>query len=157
MKITKITATRKIHFFTDAKAEENLTLNCYSPVYKSEKIIYSTTLKCIGGQYECERFVDDYDLITSRFELTDSYGNLIAGKKYVEDINISRRDFDYPTPATKKGLQVVSVPDALHLGVKHAALNVNIGDFIMLCAEKDNTIEFKYNGKVFFQQKDRRK
>ena len=153
MKITKITATRRIHFFTDAKAEGKLTVLCYSPVYKSEKIIYKTTLRYMGGQYECERFVGDQDLITSRFEVIDPNGNIVAGKKYVEDINNFGRDFDYPTPGTKKGLQVVSVPDALHLGVKHAALNVNLGDFIMLRQEEDNTIEFKYNGKTYFFNK----
>lgn len=153
MKITRITATRKIHFFTDAKAEGKLTLTCLSPAYGSEKIIHTTELKYKVGQYECERFIGECDLITSRFIVSDASGNEIEGKKYVEDINNSQRDYDYPTPGTKKGLQVVSVPDALHLGVKHAALNVNLGDFIMLRDEDGSAIEFTYNGKKYYFNK----
>ena len=153
MKITKITATRRIHFFTDSKAEGKLILTCFSPVYKGEHIVHTVELKYNGGQYECERFVGEYDLLTSKLVVTDSDGNVVEGKKYVEDINTSTRYFDYPTPSTKKGLQVVSVPDALHLGVKHAALNVNQGDFIMLCPEEDNTIEFRYSGKTYYFNK----
>ena len=153
MKITKITATSRLHFFSDARAEGKLKLRCFSPAYKSEKLIHETELKYKVGQYECERFVAGYDLITSRFEIVDSYGNVIEGKKYVEEINRFKRDFDYPNPGTKKGLQVVSVPDALHLGVKHAALNVNQGDFVMLSPEEENTIEFKYNGKIYYFNK----
>ena len=35
----------------------------------------------------------------------------------------------FPAVASKKGLQVQMVDDALALGVKHAALNVNLGTF----------------------------
>lgn len=36
----------------------------------------------------------------------------------------------YPQPATRKGLQVQMVDDALSLGIGHAALNFNLGDLI---------------------------
>jgi hypothetical protein len=36
----------------------------------------------------------------------------------------------YPSPDSKKGLQVEIVDDALALGVKHAALNVNLSDLV---------------------------
>ena len=36
----------------------------------------------------------------------------------------------FPTPASKKGLQVQMVDDALSLGVKHAALNFNLAQLV---------------------------
>src|SRR5688572_11605986 len=36
----------------------------------------------------------------------------------------------FPTPSSKKGLQVQMVDDALALGVKHAALNVNLAQLL---------------------------
>jgi hypothetical protein len=39
---------------------------------------------------------------------------------------VSRYNEPYPTAASKKGLQVEMVDDALALGVKHAALNINL-------------------------------
>ena len=42
----------------------------------------------------------------------------------------SRYSWPFPTAASKKGLQVQMVDDALALGVKHAALNFNFGQFL---------------------------
>jgi hypothetical protein len=42
----------------------------------------------------------------------------------------SRYNEPYPTAASKKGLQVETVDDALALGVKHAALNFNLAQLI---------------------------
>ena len=42
----------------------------------------------------------------------------------------SRYNEPYPTSASKKGLQVELVEDALALGVKHAALNFNLAQMI---------------------------
>lgn len=36
----------------------------------------------------------------------------------------------FPTPTSKKGLQVQMVDDALALGVKHAALNFNLAQLV---------------------------
>ena len=107
MEITKISATSKILFYTDSKADGPLNLTCFSPAYKSNRVVHTVELEYSGCQYECERFVGEYDIVTSRFVVTDADGNVIGGKKYVEDINISNRDFDYPTPSTKKCLQVL--------------------------------------------------
>jgi len=42
----------------------------------------------------------------------------------------SRDTETYPAAASKKGLQVETVEDALALGVKHAALNFNLAQLI---------------------------
>ncbi len=41
----------------------------------------------------------------------------------------------FPNPGTKKGLQVRMVPDALALGIRHAALNVSLGELFSLREE----------------------
>ena len=43
----------------------------------------------------------------------------------------SRYNESYPATASKKGLQVEMVDDALALGVKHAALNFNLSTKLM--------------------------
>jgi hypothetical protein len=61
---------------------------------------------------------------------------------------VSRYVEDYPSAASKKGLQVELVDDALKLGIKHAALNLN------LCAlvdpsDKPEGLPFDYEGKTY--------
>ena len=51
----------------------------------------------------------------------------------------------FPTPPSKKGLQVQMVDDALALGVRHAAVNVSLGALFHL-AEKPGGIRFTYEG-----------
>ena len=87
-----------------------------------------------------------------------SYGvqvddELLEGKQYVEAITASERSFPYPVVDTKKGLQVVDYADARELGVRHSAINVNEGDFLMLTPEEGNTIFFEYEGRTFYFRK----
>lgn len=84
-----------------------------------------------------------------------SYGvqvqdELLEGKQYVEVITDSLRDFPYPVVDTKKGLQVSDYVDARELGVKHSAINVNQGDFLMPAFVEGDTLEFPYEGRTFF-------
>ncbi|HEV8541822.1 MAG TPA: DUF5722 domain-containing protein [Verrucomicrobiae bacterium] len=53
----------------------------------------------------------------------------------------------FPTPASKKGLQVQMVDDALALGVRHAALNVNFGQLLTF---ETNNIHARYRGADFW-------
>jgi hypothetical protein len=55
----------------------------------------------------------------------------------------------YPTPASKKGLQVQMVDDALALGVKHAALNCDLPQFVDLIGKPDS-IPFPFEGHDYF-------
>lgn len=87
-----------------------------------------------------------------------SYGvqvgdELLEGRQYVEAITASERDFPYPVVDTKKGLQVVDYADAKELGVKHSAINVNEGDFLMPAYVEGDTIEFTHDGRVFYFRK----
>ena len=51
---------------------------------------------------------------------------LLPGAVYAIDTPVSRYNAPYPTAASKKGLQVEDVADALALGIQHAALNVDL-------------------------------
>lgn len=42
----------------------------------------------------------------------------------------SRYTEPYPSAASKKGLQVEMVDDALYLGIKHAGLNINLSQLV---------------------------
>src|SRR5690349_11712244 len=54
----------------------------------------------------------------------------------------------YPVAASKKGLQVEMVEDALALGVKHAALNFNLTPLVDLQDDTNNPA-WEYSGRVY--------
>ena len=150
MKVINIIATRNtIEFITDIKSDQSVTVVCFSPAIGEKVETCRATVVSKDGIVAVDRYRVDNDLLYSKFELLDEEGNIAAGKCYVEDITYSERCFDYPVVDTKKGLQVTNVADAMALGVKHAALNVNQGDFLLLEPVEGNTIEFEFNGKKY--------
>ena len=60
----------------------------------------------------------------------------------------SRHVETYPTAASKKGLQVEMTENALSLGVKHAALNVNLSQLVDPARDSGEP-SWKDNGKTF--------
>ena len=64
----------------------------------------------------------------------------------------SRYTEPYPTAESKKVLQVEIVDDALHLGIKHAGLNINLSQLIDPNGDPDNPA-WKYNGKTYHFQR----
>ncbi len=75
---------------------------------------------------------------------------LCEGVQFVEELLASTRTYPYPVVDTKKGLQIVDTADAAALGVKHSAINVNQGDFMLPAPEEGNTIEFSHDSRVFY-------
>lgn len=59
----------------------------------------------------------------------------------------------YPTPASKKGLQVQMVDDALALGIKHAGLNCSLGNLVEL-KPQPSSIPFQYEGRDYYFRAD---
>ncbi len=55
----------------------------------------------------------------------------------------------YPKPASKKGLQVQMVDDALALGIRHAGLNCHLASLVEL-APKPDSIRFSFEGQDYF-------
>lgn len=152
MKVTKIVSTNKeIRFYSDEPLTGSAVV-CYSPALGENIELARASLIDTGSYAKIDRNIGS-DLLFCRFEVLTPDGKTVEGKKYVEEIVDSMRDYDYPTADTKKGLQVARVNDAMELGVKHAALNVNEGDFLLLEPEEGNTIEFDFNGKTYYFNK----
>lgn len=64
------------------------------------------------------------------------------GSRYVDD---------YPQAQSKKGLQVELLDDALKLGVKHAALNLNLSQLLTLQpSEKSGDNRWDYQGQTYW-------
>jgi len=80
------------------------------------------------------RFEAERDRLYSSFAAAARVGDglkIIGTNRYAERLeNISRYVQPFPTAASKKGLQVQMLDDALKLGVKHAALNVNLTQLV---------------------------
>ncbi len=62
--------------------------------------------------------------------------------------NLSLYPVPYPAATSKKGLQVQMIEDALALGIKHAALNLNLGALIDP-RKQANNYTWKMDGEVF--------
>ncbi|MEW6303666.1 MAG: DUF5722 domain-containing protein [Verrucomicrobiota bacterium] len=70
--------------------------------------------------------------------------------RYVEEFRgVSRDNTPYPVAASKKGLQVQMVDDALALGIKHAALNFNLATLIRARPGPD-TLTWRMDGQDYF-------
>ena len=54
----------------------------------------------------------------------------------------------HPTPASRKGLQVQMVEDALELGIAHAVLNVNLSQLHARAAD-ESTLPFEHGGRTW--------
>ena len=155
MKVIKIIANRyTIELVTDDKTGRPATVSCYSPAIGENLMLCSAKLTPKDGVFVIDRFDGEGDLICSRFEIVDEDGTVADGKRYVEEITCSERSFDYPVVDTKKGLQVWMIKDAIELGVKHVANNANLGDFIMPAYVEGNTIDFEYDGKKYYINKE---
>lgn len=61
---------------------------------------------------------------------------LIGGARAAEPA--SRYAWPFPQPASKKGLQIQMVDDAIALGVKHAGVNLNITGLVDLAGDTNN-------------------
>ncbi len=70
--------------------------------------------------------------------------------RFVEEFRgIAADTAPFPTVATKKGLQVQMVDDALALGVRHAALNLDLGSLFDAERQPDS-LEWKCDGVTYF-------
>jgi len=74
----------------------------------------------------------------------------IGSIRFVEEWNgVSRYEQPFPTARSKKGLQIQMLDDALALGVKHAALNLNLTALIDLRRDPTNP-SWQLDGETYF-------
>ncbi len=106
-----------------------------------------------SGTLQISRFDGARDRLYSGFIAvrTNATGlrETIGPVRFVEKPgNISLYPVPYPTATSKKGLQVQMIDDALALGIKHAALNLNLGALIDP-AKQANNYTWKMDGETF--------
>ncbi len=156
MKITSITANKQtIHLTLDTSIPTGATVKviAFSPICAEEvSPLAILTPQTDGTNITVDRYACGRDglCFTYAVQVGDE---LIDGVQYVTDIEQSDRTFPYPETDSKKGLQISDPADAKILGVKHSAINVNEGDFLMLVPEEGNTIEFIHEGRTFYFRK----
>lgn len=153
MKLLHITASEtEIRFQTDGNAE-TVTVYAYSPAIAKctgEKPVTMEIVHFDHGYGAVPRDCGGRDGLFLRWEMKGEGGEEVPGKKYVETLDfIPKYDDPYPQTDSKKGLQVCMIEDAISLGVRHAALNVCIGD-LMRPAGTENTIIYHHDGRDYY-------
>ncbi len=155
----------KVISITANKKTIRITLNEPVPNDATVKVGVFAPI-CQDGRHPLDTLipqVDGADLVIDRYAcgrdgLCLMYSvrignNGLPGVRYVTDIEESDRVFPYPETDSKKGLQISDPADAKILGVRHSAINVNEGDFLMPAPEEGNTIEFVHEGRTFYFRK----
>lgn len=99
------------------------------------------------------RFDGPRDRLYSGFVATraGASGRVAVGEiRFVEDMEkLSRSHEPYPIAASKKGLQVQMVDDALALGIRHCTLNFTLNALIQLQPQPDS-LRWEMDGQRYF-------
>ncbi len=117
---------------------------------------YSPVLQAypVSRAFPIPRFDGDRDRLYSGFVTirTNAAGQreTVGPIRYpTKLINVSKDKTAYPTATSKKGLQVQMADDALSLGIKHAALNLNLTALIDP-SRQPNNYSWRMDGETYF-------
>lgn len=156
MKITSIIANKKtirLMLDTPLSPDAEAQVLAFSPICQEDITPLSILIPEVEGNIlTVDRFACGRDGLCLSYALMIDE-EIMDGVQYVTDIEMSDRTFPYPEVDTKKGLQVVDYADAKELGVRHSAINVNEGDFLMPAPEEGNTLFFDYDGQTYYFRK----
>lgn len=142
-----VTDHNTIRFDTDF--DGNVQITAYRSVFCQETPVFSCTQKAENGSFSLPLMQGGCDGRFLYYRASVD-GTDCPGACYVEDMGSSLRTMDYPVTESKKGLQVTMVHDAINLGVKHAALNVNLGSFLWCEPVEGDTIPYEFDGETFY-------
>ncbi len=151
MKILRIvTDNHQIRFDTDTDA--NVQIAAYRSAFCLDTPVFTATATAQNGSFTLpiDKGGCDGRFLYYRASVD---GADCEGACYAEDMGASLRDMPYPVTESKKGLQVTMVHDAINLGVKHAALNVNLGSFLWVEPVEGDTIPYDFDGETFYFRK----
>lgn len=91
---------------------------------------------------------DNTERFDTRFRLLVD-GKPVGPPQYVTELQrISRSSEPFPDAASKKGLQVQMIDDAIALGIHHATLNVNLAGLVDPGADADS-LSFDHSGRRY--------
>ncbi|MSU62877.1 MAG: hypothetical protein EXS31_10850 [Pedosphaera sp.] len=147
--VTKVVATSDRIVVSGDSTPEPSTLVEINPGPANSTPGTSASVAQIGRtnrfQLELPRFDANRDRLYSGFVLlrtnASSNASLVGSVHFVEDMeDVSKSTESFPNAASKKGLQVQMVDDALALGIKHAAINVNLTQLPDLSAQPSSTV-----------------
>ncbi len=148
--------TQRIRIVLSSPLPAGAVLTAFLPLYGTGEaeapVMRREPVPAGAGHIDVARFTEGHDLLICRFGLTVD-GEAVPGKRYVEQITDACRTYPYPQVDTKKGLQISDAADAKILGVRHSAINVNEGDFLLPAPVEGNTIEYTLDGRVFYFNK----
>jgi hypothetical protein len=118
-------------------------------VYADDEPAASAALQAGAFAIRLPRFHQGRDRLYARFSL-HAGDSVLPGVCYAGELRgIAAYDYPYPQATTIKGLQVRDVPDALQLGIAHAALNLN-QPTIMRPRPDDSTITYRMDNQEFY-------
>ncbi|MGH2948734.1 MAG: DUF5722 domain-containing protein, partial [Solirubrobacteraceae bacterium] len=98
--------------------------------------------------FEVPRFAAGRDRVFSKFLVTEEDGEPAGPARWVTDLP-AERDFAFPQPPTKKGLQVQMTDDAEELGIGHAGINLALDQYLYETEVPGDTITFESGGREF--------
>lgn len=150
-------ATAEILVFSPICAEELEPLATLTPAVDADRMTLTVPRDACGRDGLCLSYAvtvtagrEPAEVV---FPVDFESGGLLPGVQYVTDIEDALRTFPYPVTDTKKGLQISDAADAANLGVKHSAINVNEGDFLMPAPVEGDTIYFEHDGQTYYFRK----
>ena len=155
MKIAEITASREeIRFaLSEAVSRQRLRVSLFSPALMEEAPLCSLSVTAEGDFFTLSRRIAGRDGAYLCYTVSDDAGD-IGGVRYVSDMGEAICSDPYPTADSKKGLHPEDTEDALALGIRHAALSANLGDFMMEYPEGANTLYFRFDGEDYYIRKN---
>jgi len=146
MKIISIKATGG-NIIVTANEKTSASLKAMSPALR-EETVYETYSFNNENRITLPRYINGKDGLYLKY--IPDCPDAEDGIKYVGEYAFaSENNYAYPEAATKKGLQVAMVQDAVELGIKHAALNINIGN-CLLPHKTEGCIIYPYEGKEYY-------
>ena len=154
MKIAEITASREeIRFaLSETVSRCRLRVSIFSPALMEETPLCSLSVTAEGDFFTVSRRIAGRDGAYLCYTVSDENGD-VGGVRYVSDMGEASCHLPYPAVESKKGLQVADTEDALALGIRHAALSVNLGDLMMEFPEGADTLYFRFDGEEYYIRK----
>lgn len=152
--VTKVTATRDTLFIQGATGGNRLSLAELQPHgdFAARTNFASISLPETSDDFSLEipRFDGKRDRLFSSFVALREGGASLAAAvglpRFVERFeNVATYNTPFPIVSSKKGLQVQMVDDAIALGIKHAALNINFSQMIDL-SRRTNSFPWDVDG-----------
>ena len=149
-----VRATKDSLFLTGSCDRATIQLIELWPQQSAHPTNFSAALATVATTSEFTARIPRFDgardrLFSSFLALREDAGGAttpLGTNRFVEDMtDISAFNAPFPKAASKKGLQVQMVDDALALGIKHAALNVNFSQMIDL-AQRTNSAVWATDG-----------